>query len=113
VPWAVRQWPGCETLGGIQIIRNNRPTGSSVRVTLYGKADEKTADRAITCVQKTPGVSPDRTMDFPMSIRAAFSWGEVCGYALGTDCTNFKMSDDFFSFRLSNIYGAVRWQGTD
>jgi hypothetical protein len=21
------------------------------------------------------------------------------------------MSDDFFSFRLSNIYGAVRWQG--
>jgi hypothetical protein len=31
--------------------------------------------------------------------------------ALGTDCTNFKMSDDFFSFRLSNIYGAVRWQG--
>jgi hypothetical protein len=49
---AVRQWPGCETVGGIQIIRNNRPGGFSVRVTLYGKADEKTADRAIICVQR-------------------------------------------------------------
>jgi hypothetical protein len=49
---AVRQWPGCETVGGIQIIRTNRPGGFSVRVTLYGKADEKTADRAIICVQR-------------------------------------------------------------
>jgi hypothetical protein len=49
---AVRQWPGCETVGGIQIIRDNKPGGFSVRVTLYGKADEKIADRAIICVQR-------------------------------------------------------------
>ena len=49
---AVRQWPGCETVGGIQIIRNNKPGGFSVRVTLYGKADKKIADRAIICVQR-------------------------------------------------------------
>ena len=47
---AVRQWPGCETIGGIQIIRDNGPGSFSVRVTLYGKADKKTADRAINCV---------------------------------------------------------------
>ena len=50
---AVRQWPGCETIGGIQIIRTNtRLGGFSVRVTLYGKADERLADRAMTCVQR-------------------------------------------------------------
>jgi hypothetical protein len=49
---AVRQWPGCETVSGIQIIRNNTPGGFSVRVTLYGKADERLADRAMTCVQR-------------------------------------------------------------
>jgi hypothetical protein len=49
---AVRQWPGCETISGIQIVRENSPGGFSVRVTLYGKADEKTADRAIKCVQR-------------------------------------------------------------
>jgi hypothetical protein len=49
---AVRQWPGCETVGGIQILRSNKPGGFSVRVTLYGKADKKIADRAIICVQR-------------------------------------------------------------
>lgn len=49
---AVRQWPGCETIGGIQIIRDRTPGSFSVRVTLYGKADKKTADRAINCVQR-------------------------------------------------------------
>jgi hypothetical protein len=49
---AVRQWPGCDTVAGIQIIRDNTPGGFSVRVTLYGKADEKTANRAIACVQR-------------------------------------------------------------
>jgi hypothetical protein len=49
---AVRQWPGCETVGGIQINRSNKPGGFSVRVTLYGKADKKIADRAIICVQR-------------------------------------------------------------
>jgi hypothetical protein len=49
---AVRQWPRCETVAGIQIIRDNRPVGFSVRVTLYGNADKKIADRAILCVQR-------------------------------------------------------------
>jgi hypothetical protein len=44
--------PGCETVGGIQIIRSNRPGRFSVRVTLYGKADKKIADRAIIYVQR-------------------------------------------------------------
>jgi hypothetical protein len=49
---ALRQWPGCESVGGIQIIRDNSTAGFSVRVTLYGGADEKIADRAIVCVQR-------------------------------------------------------------
>jgi hypothetical protein len=49
---AVRQWPGCETIGGIQIIRNSAPGGFSVRVTLYGTSDERLADRAMACVQR-------------------------------------------------------------
>jgi len=49
---AVRQWPGCETVGAIHIIRDKIPGGFSVRVTLYGKADKKIADRAINCVQR-------------------------------------------------------------
>ena len=49
---AVRQWPGCETVSGIQIIRDNTLAGFSVRVTLYGKADERIADRAMACVQR-------------------------------------------------------------
>jgi hypothetical protein len=49
---ALRQWPGCETVSGIQIIRDNTVGGFTVRVTLYGKADKKIADRAINCVQR-------------------------------------------------------------
>ena len=49
---AVRQWPGCETIGAIQIVRDKTPGGFTVRVTLYGKSDRKTADRAIGCVQR-------------------------------------------------------------
>jgi hypothetical protein len=49
---AVRLWPGCETVAGIQIIRNKTQAGFSVRVTLYGQADVKTADRAMVCVER-------------------------------------------------------------
>jgi hypothetical protein len=49
---AVRHWPGCETIGGIQILRENTPGSFSVRITLYGQADKKTADRAMNCVQR-------------------------------------------------------------
>ena len=36
----------------MQIIRERTPGGFSVRVTLYGKADKKLADRAIRFVQR-------------------------------------------------------------
>lgn len=48
---AVRQWPGCETITGIQIIRQNNG-GFSVRVTLYGSADRRLADRAMRAVER-------------------------------------------------------------
>jgi hypothetical protein len=48
---AVRQWPGCGTIGDIQIIRHNNPR-FSVRVTLYGKAQRRLADRAMNAVQR-------------------------------------------------------------
>jgi hypothetical protein len=48
---AVGQWPGCETVTGIQIIRGNKDR-FSVRITLYGTADKKNADRAIRCFQR-------------------------------------------------------------
>ncbi|KJC59330.1 hypothetical protein UP10_18820 [Bradyrhizobium sp. LTSPM299] len=48
---AVRQWPGCETVSGIQIIRQN--DGSfAVKVTLYGTAPRYLANRAIKAVQR-------------------------------------------------------------
>ena len=49
---AVRQWPGCETISALHIIRGTTPGGFSVLVTLYGKADKRTADRAISYVQR-------------------------------------------------------------
>jgi hypothetical protein len=49
---AIRQWPRCETVVGIQIIRDNSPAGFSVKVTLYGDAEKKIADRAIVCVER-------------------------------------------------------------
>jgi hypothetical protein len=49
---ALKQWLGYETVGGIQIIRDNSPGGFSVRVTLYGEAHEKIADRAIIYIQR-------------------------------------------------------------
>jgi hypothetical protein len=48
---AVRHWPGCETITGIQIIRQN-DGGFSVRVTLYGSANERLADRAMRAVER-------------------------------------------------------------
>jgi hypothetical protein len=48
---AVRQWPGCESVRGIQIVREAEGR-FSVRVTLYGTADKKIADRAIRYVER-------------------------------------------------------------
>jgi hypothetical protein len=49
---AIRQWPRCETVLGIQIMRDNSPAGFSVKVTLYGDAEKKVADRAIVFVER-------------------------------------------------------------
>ena len=49
---AIKHWPGCESVGAIQIIRDKMRGGFSVRVTLYGQADRKTADRAMSFVQR-------------------------------------------------------------
>jgi hypothetical protein len=49
---AIRQWPGCETVSGIQIIRDNSPAGFSVRITLYGEADPRMADRAMIYIER-------------------------------------------------------------
>jgi hypothetical protein len=37
---AVRSWPGCETIAGIQIVRQKNG-GFSVRVTFYGKSKRR------------------------------------------------------------------------
>jgi hypothetical protein len=47
---AVRQWPRCETVAGIRLLRDNSPAGFSV--TLYGKADKRVADRALIYVER-------------------------------------------------------------
>jgi hypothetical protein len=33
---AARQWPGCESIAGIQILRHNRRGGFSVRISTLG-----------------------------------------------------------------------------
>jgi hypothetical protein len=48
----IRQWPGCETVADIRLIRDNSPAGFSAKITLYGRADKKVADRAMVCVQR-------------------------------------------------------------
>jgi hypothetical protein len=48
----IRQWPGCETVAGIQLIRDNSPAGFLAKITLYGRADKKVADRAMIYVQR-------------------------------------------------------------
>ena len=48
----VRQWPGCKSIAGIQILRGKRTGSFSVKITLYGNANVKTANRAIVCVQR-------------------------------------------------------------
>jgi hypothetical protein len=51
---AVRQWPGCETISGIQIVRGNSGRFTA-RITMYGTAKPKIADRAMICVQREMG----------------------------------------------------------
>jgi len=48
---AIRQWPGCETVGGILIVRTNNGR-FLVRVTLFGETGEKIGHRASAVVQR-------------------------------------------------------------
>jgi hypothetical protein len=48
---AIKQWPGCETVSGIQVVRQNDGY-FSVLITLYGTANEKVANRASRAVQR-------------------------------------------------------------
>ena len=48
---AIKQWPGCESVSGIQLVRENNGH-FSVRITLYGTANEKIANRASMAVQR-------------------------------------------------------------
>jgi hypothetical protein len=48
---AIKQWPRCETVSGIQHVRQNNGH-FSFRITLYGTANEKIADRASRAVQR-------------------------------------------------------------
>jgi hypothetical protein len=48
----LRHWPGCGNIAGIQLIRDNSPAGFSIKITLYGNADKRTADRAVIYVQR-------------------------------------------------------------
>jgi hypothetical protein len=49
---AVRQWPGCESVAGIQILRGKSSGSFSVKITLYGNAEVKIANRAMAFVQR-------------------------------------------------------------
>jgi hypothetical protein len=49
---AIKQWPGCETVSGIQTIRNDTGSGFSGRVTLYGEANHKFANGAMIYIQR-------------------------------------------------------------
>ena len=48
----LRQWPGCESIAGIQIIRDSKPRKFSVKITLYGNANVRMAKQAAACVQR-------------------------------------------------------------
>jgi hypothetical protein len=52
---AIRQWPGCETVAGIQLVRTNSPSGFSVKITLYGKSEATKADKAAAFVERAMG----------------------------------------------------------
>jgi hypothetical protein len=49
----IRHWPGCETVAGLQLVRDNTLSGFSINITLYGQADKRIADRAKRYVERT------------------------------------------------------------
>ena len=49
---AIRHWPGCETVTGIQLIRDGSRAGFSLKVTLWGRAGKAVIDRATGCVER-------------------------------------------------------------
>lgn len=47
----VRMWPGCETIMGVAVLRDGADR-FQVKVTAYGAASKRLADRAIGCVER-------------------------------------------------------------
>jgi hypothetical protein len=47
----IRQWPGCETIGAIEI-HDDFKGGFVAKITNYGKSRKRHADRAMLCVQR-------------------------------------------------------------
>jgi hypothetical protein len=53
---AIRKWPGCEAVAAVQLVRTtNSPSGFSLKITLYGQADKKSADKAVAFVERQLG----------------------------------------------------------
>jgi hypothetical protein len=75
----VRQWSGCESVAGIQVLRSNAPGRFSIRITLYGKADAKIADRAMVCVQR------EKRRHFHLSEKRSAAKGTLVGVRLQSD----------------------------
>ena len=48
----IRNWPGCETVSGIQLVRGHGEGQFCINVTLYGVATKKLADRAAKCIER-------------------------------------------------------------
>lgn len=50
--YAIKNWPGCESVAAIQLIRNGSMAGFSIKVTLPGGAERTTIERATACVER-------------------------------------------------------------
>jgi len=47
----LRLWPGCETIESLAVLVDRRGK-FTVHVVEYGRANKKTADRALRCIQR-------------------------------------------------------------
>jgi hypothetical protein len=50
--YAIKNWPGCESVAAIQLVRNGSRAGFSIKVTLPGEAELITVERATACVER-------------------------------------------------------------
>ena len=49
---AIKNWPGCESVAAIQLVRNGSKAGFSIELTLPGEAEVITIERATACVER-------------------------------------------------------------